>query len=100
MSIQLELIRENSVGHTLRLDVGSVISRVLAKAMWANDTVTCLDLSSNELNDHAGAYLARILKRNNVLKKMELEDIVCLRDMCEHELANRLGDKGKLIVNG
>ena len=34
------------------------------------------------------------------VKKMELEDIVCLRDMCEHELANRLGDKGKLIVNG
>ena len=34
------------------------------------------------------------------IKKMELEDIVCLRDMCEHELANRLGDKGKLIVNG
>ena len=33
------------------------------------------------------------------IKKMELEDIVCLRDMCEHELANRLGDKGKLIVN-
>jgi hypothetical protein len=74
LSIQLELIRENSVGHTLRLDVGSVISRVLAKAMWANDTVTSLDLSSNELNDHAGAYLARILKRNNVLKKIELED--------------------------
>ena len=34
------------------------------------------------------------------IKKMELEDIVCLRDMCEHELANRLGDKGKIIVNG
>ena len=34
------------------------------------------------------------------IKKLELEDIVCLRDMCEHELANRLGDKGKLIVNG
>ena len=34
------------------------------------------------------------------IKKMDLEDIVCLRDMCEHELANRLGDKGKLIVNG
>ena len=34
------------------------------------------------------------------IKKMELEDIVCLIDMCEHELANRLGDKGKLIVNG
>jgi len=34
------------------------------------------------------------------IKKMELEDIVCLRDMCEHELANRLGDRGKIIVNG
>ena len=34
------------------------------------------------------------------VKKMDLEDIVCLRDMCEHELANRLGDKGKILVNG
>ena len=34
------------------------------------------------------------------VKKMDLEDIVCLRDMCEHELANRLGDKGKILVHG
>jgi len=40
--------------------------------MWANNTIICLDLSSNELNDHSGSYIARILKRNFTLKKLEL----------------------------
>ena len=71
-SMILEMVRENMVQSAIRLDLNSVTARVLAKAMWANNTITCLDLSSNELNDHAGSYLARILKRNFTLKKLEL----------------------------
>lgn len=71
-SMMLEMVRENMVQVNIRLDLNSVTARVLAKAMWANNTITCLDLSSNELNDHAGSYLARILKRNFTLKKLEL----------------------------
>lgn len=71
-SMMLEMVRENLVQPAIRLDLNSVTARVLAKAMWANNTITCLDLSSNELNDHAGSYLARILKRNFTLKKLEL----------------------------
>jgi len=73
-SLMLEMVRENMVQANIRLDVNSVTARVLAKAMWANNTITCLDLSSNELNDHAGSYLARILKRNFTLKKLELDN--------------------------
>ena len=72
LSMMLELVRENMVQTNIRLDLDSVTARVLAKDMWANNTVTCLDLSSNQLNDHAGSYLARILKRNFTLKKLEL----------------------------
>lgn len=73
-TMMLELVRENNTAVMMRLDVNSITARVLAKSMWANDTITCLDLSSNELNDHAGSYLARILKRNFTLKKLELDD--------------------------
>lgn len=76
----IEMIKENSMGSSLRINVSSISARSLAKAMWINDTITCLDLSSNDLNDHAGAYLARILKRNSTLKKLELDN-------------NRLGSK-------
>lgn len=76
----IELIKENVVGTTLRVGVNSITARSLAKAMWINNTITCLDLSSNDLNDHAGTYLARILKRNSTLKKIELDN-------------NRLGPK-------
>lgn len=73
-AMMLELVRENNTAVMMRLDVNSITARVLAKSMWANDTITCLDLTSNELNDHAGSYLARILKRNFTLKKLELDD--------------------------
>lgn len=74
LSLMLEMVRENMVQSAIRLDLDSISARVLAKAMWANNTVTCLDLSSNHLNDHAGSYLARIIKRNFSLKKLELDN--------------------------
>jgi hypothetical protein len=70
----IDLIKDNSVEPAVRLDVNSITARSLAKALTINSTVTCLDLSSNELNDHAGSYLARALKRNNALKKIELDN--------------------------
>lgn len=70
----IDLIKENTVSTSLRVNLNSISARSLAKAMWVNDTITCLDLSSNELNDHSGTYLARILKRNSTLKKIELDN--------------------------
>lgn len=80
ISMMIELVKENMANTALRIEVNSVSARSLSKAMWANDTITCLDLSSNDLNDHAGSYLARILRRNSTLKKIELDN-------------NRLGQK-------
>jgi hypothetical protein len=74
VGMMIELVKENMVNSSLRIEVNSVSARSLSKAMWANDTLTCLDLSSNALNDHAGSYLARILRRNSTLKKMELDN--------------------------
>ena len=80
IGMMIELIKENMVAPQLRIEVNSISARSLAKAMWANNTVTCVDLSSNDLNDHAGSYVAGILKRNSSVKKIELDN-------------NRLGPK-------
>ena len=74
ISMMIELVKDNAISSSLRINVNSISARSLAKAMWVNDTITCLDLSSNDLNDHSGTYLARILKRNNTLKKLELDN--------------------------
>jgi hypothetical protein len=89
VNLVINLIKENIVptavgtvgtaggeggGGTLTLAVNSITARSLAKAMWVNSSILCLDLSSNALNDHAGSYLARILNRNNTIKKLELDN--------------------------
>ena len=74
VSLMIDLIKDNAANTSLRIDVNSVTARCLAKAFWSNSTITCLDLSSNDLNDHAGSYLARVLKRNNTLRKIELDN--------------------------
>lgn len=74
VSLMIDQVKDNLVRPSLRIEVNSITARSLAKAMWVNDTVTCLDLSSIDLNDHAGCYLARILKHNNTLKKIELDN--------------------------
>ena len=83
ISLMIEHIKENLISTSVRLDINSISARSLSKAMWVNSNITCLDLSSNDLNDHAGSYLARILKRNSTLKKIELDN-------------NKLGQKSLL----
>ena len=74
LGMMIELIKDDAVASSIRIEVNSISARSLAKVMWVNTCVTCLDLSSNKLDDHAGAYVARILTRNKTLKKMELDN--------------------------
>lgn len=74
IGMMIELVKENNFAQSARIDVNSISARCLSKAMWLNTTITCLDLSSNDLSDHAGSYLARMLKRNSTLKKLELDN--------------------------
>ena len=70
----VSLVKANRLEPSIRVDINSVGCRSLAKALWENTTITCLDLSSNDLNDHSGSYLARILKKNNTIAKLELDN--------------------------
>jgi len=79
----IDLVKENMVESSFRIDVNSISARSLAKAMWLNNTITCMDLSSNSLNDHAGSYLARVLKRNNCVVKLELDNNLLGTKTCQ-----------------
>lgn len=73
-ALLVSLVKADKLESSLRVDINSLGCRSLAKALWDNETITCLDLSNNNLNDHAGTYLARILKRNKTIAKLELDN--------------------------
>ena len=70
----LNKVHENTSTSSVKVPVNSISARVLAKAMWANTTITALDLANLGLSDHAGSYIARMLNRNSTLLKLELSD--------------------------
>lgn len=70
----VSLVKENQLHGSIKVDITSIGARALAKALWDNTSILCIDLSSNDLNDHSGSYLARILKRNNTISKLELDN--------------------------
>lgn len=65
-------VKENSTPPAARIEVNSITARALAKAMWTNTSLTSLDLSCNGIDDPAGAYIARLLKRNTALVNVSL----------------------------
>jgi Ran GTPase-activating protein (RanGAP) involved in mRNA processing and transport len=52
--------------------VSSVTARCVAKALWDNTSLTALDVSGCHLDDTSGTYLARMLKHNSSLVKLEM----------------------------
>merc|ERR1719313_655279 len=75
---QIELwlvnLRQDNTESSARIDVNSIAARALAKAMWNNESLTSLDLCRNHLSDFAGSCVARMLRRNDALKKLELDE--------------------------
>lgn len=65
-------VKQNATPPTARIEVNSITARALAKAMWTNTSLTSLDLSCNGIDDAAGAYVARLLKRNTALVNVAL----------------------------
>ena len=49
-------------------------ARSLAKVLWSDARIVALDVSHLRLSDQTGAYLARALKNNKTLTKLEMDD--------------------------
>lgn len=65
-------IRQNATAPSARLEVTGVTARCVAKALWDNTSLTALDVSGCNLDDTSGTYLARMLKHNSTLVKLEM----------------------------
>lgn len=83
IGMMIDFVKDNQTPGSLHIDVNSISARSLAKAMWMNQTITSLDLSSCALDDHAGTYIARILNRNNSIKKLELDNNLLGSKACQ-----------------
>lgn len=71
----LDMIHKNVTNSSARIVVNSITARVLAQALWDNQSLVTLGLSRNGLDDYAGLRLGRMLKRNTSLKKLELDQV-------------------------
>lgn len=83
----LSLIKQNVTAPAMQISLNSVLSRCLSKTLRYNTSITALDLSSNSLSDHSGAYLARSLTRNRTLRRLDLDN-----NMLSVRTASALGE--------
>ncbi len=57
-----------------RIEVNNISVRTLARLLWSDDLILSLDVSNMNLSDNSGAYLARILKNNRSIVKLEMNE--------------------------
>jgi len=89
------LVRQSSTSPQMRIPMDSISARSFAKNIYDNTSLIALDVSNLLLDDLAGSFLARMLRNNNVLEKLEMQGncfgpITCL------SLANSLKYNVKL----
>jgi hypothetical protein len=70
----LKMVKDNRSPDSATLHVSPTMARIIAKALAANCSILTLDLSSNHLDDKAGAHLATMLVHNTFLTKLELNN--------------------------
>ncbi len=66
-------IRTNTTPPEMSLRLTPVAVRAIAKAVGDNTSLLCLDVSRSSLKDDVGVELAKSLKRNTALCRLDLE---------------------------
>lgn len=66
------IILAGKVPPSCRIEINNVSARTLSRHLCCNNHITSLDVSCLNLPDLSGAFLARALKNNKTLKKLEL----------------------------
>ena len=84
LSEWFRMIGEKSCPLVCRIDgLTNITARSLSKALWTDDRITSLDVSKLQLSDKAGASLARVLRNNTSLKKLEMDENQFGRETCK-----------------
>lgn len=67
------MFRHNSSPIHCRIDeLTNISTRSLSKLLWNDNRIVSLDVSHLNLSDASGSFLARALRNNNTLKKLEM----------------------------
>jgi len=90
------LLKQDSTSPQMKLPMCSVSARVFAKNIYENRTLIALDVSNLSLDDTAGSFLGRMLRKNNTLEKLEVQGN-CFGPKTCLELANSFKYNTKLI---
>jgi hypothetical protein len=84
LSEWFRMIGEKSCPLVCRIDgLSNITARSLSKALWTDDRIKSLDVSKLQLSDKAGASLARALRNNTSLIKLEMDENQFGRETCE-----------------
>lgn len=57
-----------------RIDVTNISARTLAKVLWSDSNIQSVDVSSMNISDASGAYIARAMKNNTSIYKLEMNE--------------------------
>jgi hypothetical protein len=78
-----------------RIDINNVSARTLSRILWSDTLIVTLDVCNMYIADHAGSYLARVLKNNKSLIKLEMDENNLGYKTC-NTLADSLGTNSTL----
>ena len=67
------LVKQDSTSPQMYIPMCSISARVFAKNIYENRTLIALDVSNLSLDDTAGSFLGRMLRKNNTLEKLEMQ---------------------------
>ncbi|KAL3774430.1 hypothetical protein ACHAW5_001672 [Stephanodiscus triporus] len=75
LSEWFRMVVEKSCPLVCRIDgLNNISARSLSKVLWADNRIKSLDISKLKLSDKAGAYVARALRSNTSLIKLEMDE--------------------------
>ena len=57
-----------------RIDVTNISARTLAKILWSDNKIQSVDVSCMDISDASGSYIARAMKNNTSIYKLEMND--------------------------
>lgn len=70
----VELIQTKNAPCVMRFHLNHISSRIVSRLLMSDNCIHTFDVTNCKLTDKSGVYIARMLKNNTALKKMELRD--------------------------
>lgn len=70
----IELIQIKHIPSTCRMHLNDISTRTISRHLWSDHRLISLDLTNCQITDRGGVYIARVLKQNTSIKKLELGD--------------------------